>query len=82
MGLPQDGLGLGHTPTFTMPATATIPIAGPTHPKLWPSPNPPACSPETIQAWPMTEESPGSPGSRAGEQGGEVIGIAGCGSRK
>lgn len=31
-GPSRDGLGLGHTPTFTMPATAPIPIAGPTHP--------------------------------------------------
>lgn len=33
-GPSQDGLGLGHTPTFTMLATATIPIAGPTHPPV------------------------------------------------
>lgn len=43
---------------------------------LWPSPNPPACSPETIQAWPMTEESSGSPRSRRWRAGGEVIAAA------
>lgn len=82
-GPSQVGLGPGHTPTSTMPATTPTPtpLLAPLT-LLRPSPNPPACSPERIQAWPMTEESSGSPRSRRWRAGGEVIGIAGCGSRK
>lgn len=37
---------------------------------------------ERTQAGPMTEELSGGPRSRLWRAGGEVIGIAGCGSRK
>ena len=57
------------------------PIVGPTHPAA--ALSKPACllsreDPGLL----MTEESSGSPRSRRWRAGGEVIGIAGCGSRK
>lgn len=63
------------------------------HPYLRPRPvrrplPPPIAAPmashplERTQAGPMTEELSGGPRSRLWRAGGEVIGIAGCGSRK
>lgn len=61
MGPSQDGLGLCVTPLPpAMPSTT--PHCRPTHSVTLPSPHPPT-PPERIQAWPMAEESSGSPRS-------------------
>lgn len=77
MGPSQGGLRLCVTP---------LPPATPSAPP--PSAPPPIAAPmashplERTQAGPMTEELSGGPRSRLWRAGGEVIGIAGCGSRK